>query len=1205
MSCPRCGKVPPQEASLCSDCQAREAPGATRAPGPAAAPRPYTPAFLARTVLSDPSSPVEAERKFVTVLFADVADFTRIAERLDAEEVHALMDGCFRILLPIVHAFGGTVNQFTGDGVMALFGAPVAHEDSVRRACLASLEIREAMGRYGASVRERVGTDFKIRMGLNAGPVVVGAIGDDLRTDYTAQGDTTNLAARMESLAPSGGILVSRSVYESARRDFLFRPLGKVRVKGKEAPQDVYALLERARPTGAGDGRGIRSALVGREPEMDRLELHVLKAKAGQGSVVSVMGEAGIGKSRIVQEFKKRESMHRVTVLEGRCIAMGRNLSFHPVVQILKGWAGIGEDDAEPLAAHKLEAAVRRIHPAQADEIFPFIATLMGVRPGAGHGRRVEGIEGQALEKLILKSIRDLLVRAASLSTVVIIVEDLHWADNSSIDLLVKLFGLARDHPVVFVNVMRPHYRKTGQRILEAVLETAPGLHAEIYVQPLGAASCDLLIDNLLKTDVPQDIKESIKRHAEGNPLFIEEVLRSFIDEGVVERADGRFSFTRETALVVVPRTLRELLLSRIDMLDGEHPSIKPLLKIASVIGRSFLHRILAHVAGPLPDLDEKLAHLKEVQLIREGRREGEREYLFHHALVQEVVYESILQRRRRALHLKTAEAIETIFADRLQEFCGMLAYHFSRAGQLDKAEEYLVKAGAEALKASASSEALHYFKEAFGIYRSKHAEAADPGKVAMFEKNIALALYNRGQHEEAVAHFDRALATYGAGPPRNRFAAALAFLDGSFHFLVSLFLPFLKFRKVPTDRDREAIDLFYKKGSALVVADPRRFFIDSISSFKIATRFDPRQIKNGIGIAVGTSALFSFTGLSFALSRKVLDLARARMDPADTRARIDYDLQHTNLQYFSGNWRAIRPYDGRMTDEALRNGELFQATAHLYWHGCPALYRGSFSVVEEIVRRLQAVGEEYHNDFSLLVKYFLNTNLLMERGRFRDALQEAEAGIAFLKRTGFERSLIELYACKAWVHLQQGEPREAGEALEHADRIRLEVHPVPIQVSGFHRSRFGYDLHRLEAALRAGDGRAASACGKRTARSGRELLRTSRRAARHLVEAGRLLGAYHWMTGRPRKAARWWGWALQKGESMDARLPVSRLCLDMGRRLTAPGSPCREVAGLRGEAYLERAGRLFREMGLSRDARELDRLRQERSAPPAGASRG
>jgi len=249
---------------------------------------------------------VEAERKFVTVLFADVANFTNISEKVDPEDVHRLMDGCFRILLNIIHSFEGTINQFTGDGVMALFGAPVAHEDDVQRACQACLEIQKSMARYSESVKKRYGTDFKIRMGLNSGPVVVGSIGDDLRMDYTAVGDTTNLAARMESLAKSGTILVSRNVYDRARPDFLFTSLGKAKVKGKETLQDVYILRDRIRTPGARTERRIRSIMVGRESEMDRLELHVLKAKTGEGSIVNVIGEAGIGKSRIIEELKKK-----------------------------------------------------------------------------------------------------------------------------------------------------------------------------------------------------------------------------------------------------------------------------------------------------------------------------------------------------------------------------------------------------------------------------------------------------------------------------------------------------------------------------------------------------------------------------------------------------------------------------------------------------------------------------------------------------------------------------------------------------------------------------------------------------------------------------------------------------------------------------------------------------------------------------------
>ena len=344
MKCPKCQRENPEDASFCNGCAhplqtAEQAP-----PIDFTKPHSYTPKFLADKILTTRSA-MEGERKRVTVLFADVAGFTSMSEKLDPEEVHQIMDGCFKILMDEIHNHQGTINQFTGDGVMALFGAPVAIENHAQNACQAALAIQCAIKNYSKELATKYGFEFKMRIGLNTGPVIVGSIGDDLRMDYTAIGDTTNLAARMESMAEAGSILVSPITYKRVGQQFTFEPLGKMSIKGKEKPLNAYALGGQTEKSCSGLDRQIFSEMVGRGRDLNTLELQVNKAINGEGSIVNVIGEAGIGKSRLIAELRNSSVMKRITLLEGRAISIGRNLSFHPIINLLKLWARIKEED--------------------------------------------------------------------------------------------------------------------------------------------------------------------------------------------------------------------------------------------------------------------------------------------------------------------------------------------------------------------------------------------------------------------------------------------------------------------------------------------------------------------------------------------------------------------------------------------------------------------------------------------------------------------------------------------------------------------------------------------------------------------------------------------------------------------------------------------------------------------------------------------
>ncbi len=1190
MKCAKCRCDNPSDAKYCNQCGAHLA-AAVHAGFPDASfdeklakIQRYLPQGLTRKILNQRDR-IEGERKLVTVMFCDMAAFTPLVERLGPEKAYTVMGQIYEILIRRVNDCEGTINEMTGDGIMALFGAPIALEEAPQRALWAARAIHRDIAVFNDQ-NDHLGA-IRMRIGIHAGPVVVGTLGNDLRVEFKAVGDTVNLASRLERMAEPGATFVTHEVFKQTSGMFAFESLGKRFVKGLAESIPVYRLLpgqkDMHRPL-LGSERGIFSEMVGRSSNLDKLELQVMKLINGEGSIVNVIGEAGIGKTRLVTELKQRLSTRRVALIEGRAISMGRNLSFHPIIDLFKTWARIGADDDEQVVFDKLENAVRRLLNDQTGDILPFIAILMGISPPEPYGGRVRGIEGEALEKLIRKSVRDMLVAQCRQQPLIVIIDDLHWADTSSLELLEYLFRLVRQTPLLFINLYRPGYDAKGQCPVPVLDGELAANRIDILLEPLDERMSEALISDMLDLrGFNHAVIAQIVQRAGGNPYFIEEVVRSFIDEGAVVLRDGKFQVTDKFGTMTIPSTINDVLMARIDRLEED---ARDLLKTAAVIGRNFFYRILAEVAGTEQDVDDRLDYLKKTQLILEGERFEELEYQFKHALAQEAAYASILPEKCKALHLKVADTIETVFAEKLHAFYGMLAYHYSRAGHLEKAEDALIKAGQESLKSSASSEALHYYMEALRLYQQKAGEAADSGRLALLEKNIALAFFNRGQYEEAVAYFDRALSYYwqeSVTPEKfslPRLCAALG------HLLLSLWLPWFKFRRVPLGKDREAIDLFFKKLKALGIIDPKRYFIESLYFYQYISRFDLARFDVGYGLYVGASSLFSFSGLSFRLSRKILDAVVEKIPRKDVKAFILYDFAETLHHYLAGNWQSVKRFNEGLVKENLNIGEIYWASLHLHWHGIHQLHQGDLAVAQWLVGQLDEIADVYENDFSRLLKLLLNTGLLLECRRLDEAWAETAAAIEFAKKTQSGLGLIHFYGCRAHLHLAAGDSDAAEAVLQRADAIRQELQPVPWQVSVYLRSRAELDLYRLQEAVSQGRGAALRQRRKQAHGSCRALIRQTRKVAQFRTDACRLMGLYHWLADHPQRALRWWRKALHRGPG--ARIQIARTHFEIGRHLMEARSPASTLGGLDAPSHLATARKEFEELHLIWDLKQL-----------------
>jgi class 3 adenylate cyclase/tetratricopeptide (TPR) repeat protein len=770
-ACPQCGTELPPAAKFCLECGHRL--GAVEA-APVAAPAvalpgedfharlaSYTPKHLAEKILTSRSA-IEGERRQVTVLFTDVAGFTPLAEKLDPEDVHRIMNRCFEMITAEVHRFEGTINQYTGDGVMALFGAPIAHEDGPRRAAHAALGIQRALGDYGRELKAQGGPELKMRIGINAGPVVVGRIGDDLRMDYTAVGDTTNLAARMQQIAQPGSVVVTDATHKLISAFFETLDLGEVTVKG-HAPVRAWEVLrprQRRSRFDASVERGL-TPLVGRVHEVATLIERFGEVKAGRGQVVSISGDAGIGKSRLLLEFRRRlaEAGEAVTWLEGQCISFGQSIPYLPLLDQLRENFGIEEFDGEPEIIAKIEHGMRRM--GQLDPYIPYVRYLLSVDPG---DPAVVAMDAPARRKGVLEAMRALALRGASRRPIVFVFEDLHWIDASTEEYLNALMGSITGAPVMIVLTYRVGYTPPfGNRSFYTTLT----LHTLSETEALGMAELVLGTDQ-----IPAELKAALLDKAEGVPLFVEEVAKTLLDLGVLRRENGGLRMVRAMGEVSVPETIHGIIMARLDRLGEDG---KRTVQLASVIGRQFLQRLLERIAGLSGKLEGLLQELKALEIIYEQGLLPEPAYIFKHAVIQDVAYGSLLKERRRELHRAVGGAIEELYPDRLADHYQELAHHFVNGEDWPKAFEYLVRTGDRAKDAFANQTALDSYAKALEV-ASRVSPPLAPRRIMEIYQRRGQIWRLMSRPPDSLADLDRMLAM--ARKEGDRFAEAQALVD-------------------------------------------------------------------------------------------------------------------------------------------------------------------------------------------------------------------------------------------------------------------------------------------------------------------------------------------------------------------------------------------------------------------------------------------
>ena len=730
------------------------------------------------------------ENRLITALFADISGFTALSAAQSSEAIFQLVQDCFKQLVSIVASYEGSISGFRGDGLLALFGAPILHENDAERAILAAIDMRNAMQNQ----------QLEVSIGVNTALMTVGEIQTQLHREYTAYGTDINLAKRLQEAANPGQILVGAGTHRLTRRAFDFETLPSLSLKGFPRPVTGYAVQQvKTHPEKLRGIEGLRARMIGREHEFAELKEATDGWLGGQGQIISIIGEAGIGKSRLVTELKEYlanvervanslivertvsspEVRNQPQYLEGRCVSIGQPISYWPFLDILRAYFGLSEEDDAPTRTRKVTESTTHLFPQSAEEFLPFLGNLLSIRFGNDLDERLTFATPEQVRHQTLMRLRDLFGTLAKKQPLLLILEDLHWADDLSLDLLSLLMDSLATTPMMLLCVYRPEKEHRVWQLSNQAQRKCLDRYTEITLKQLSSRESRQLVETLLTIDnLPESVKEMILRKSEGNPFFIEEVIRSLIEQDLVYRDGERWKAREAIFDIDVPDTIQSVLLARVDRLQAE---AKYVLQCASVIGRLFKYRLLEHLAQHERNLEDYLSEFEERELVYEERTVPELEYAFKHALTQEATYQSILQRRRMEFHHQVAVGIERLYRERLEEYYEELAHHYSRSEDAEKAVEYLLKAGEKAKRSYANETAISHFQKALEMLEQQGLGLSRRSRIETMERqdwklealqSLGEVYWGIGKIVESVKVFNQAIAlAKEIGVPRRPLA--------------------------------------------------------------------------------------------------------------------------------------------------------------------------------------------------------------------------------------------------------------------------------------------------------------------------------------------------------------------------------------------------------------------------------------------------
>jgi class 3 adenylate cyclase/tetratricopeptide (TPR) repeat protein len=707
-ACPNCGESNPPQYKFCGECGYNLTVPSEPTPKDLSFEEKldkiqrYLPKGLTKKILGQREK-IEGERKQVTVMFCDMEGFTPLVEQLGPEEAYGIMDQVYEILIHKVHDYEGTVNEMTGDGIMALFGAPIALEDAPQRAIRSAHAIHREMARFSDKLnQEREGIPpLKMRVGIHTGPVVVGTLGNDLRVEFKAVGDTVNLASRVEGLAKSGTTYVTGETFKLTEGLFRFEALGEQKIKGKEVLINVYRVIApstRRTRFDVSAERGL-APFVGRDRELELLLDGFERVKEGRGQAFSIMAEAGIGKSRLLYEFRKAVANEDVTFLEGKCLSYSKSVAYHPVIDVLKSNFDVREEDSDSEIREKVQRGLKILGADEASKL-PYLLELFSVKDSGMDKIPMSPEEKRAR---ITEVVKGITVGGSEIRPLIMAIEDLHWVDKSSEEYFKSLLDGISGARIFLIFTYRPEFVHTwGGR----------SFHSQLTLNRLSNRESLTMMANLLGTeDINRDLETLILEKTEGVPFFIEEFVKSLKDLQVIEKKGNTCGIAKDIDTVIIPSTIQDVIMARVDILPEE---TKGVLQAGSVVGREFSHELIQTITGlQEQELLTHLSVLKDSELVYERGIYPQSIYIFKHAFTQAVAYETLLLKRRKVLHGLVGKAIEELYQERIEEHVDLLYHHFYLAENWPKAVAYGRQAANRAYRLSQFHEAVTLLEQA------------------------------------------------------------------------------------------------------------------------------------------------------------------------------------------------------------------------------------------------------------------------------------------------------------------------------------------------------------------------------------------------------------------------------------------------------------------------------------------------------------
>jgi len=972
--CPQCGAITPAIGKFCKACghnltiPSEPLPKKLSIDEKLEKIQRYLPKGLTEKILSQKDR-IEGERKQVTVMFCDMEGFTSLSEKIGPEEAYAIMDKVYEILIHKVHDYEGTVNEMTGDGIMALFGAPVALEDASQRAIRSSLAIHREMAKFSDQLRqEKKDMPFvKMRIGIHTGPVVVGTVGNDLRVEFKAVGDTVNLASRMEGQAQPGRM-----------------------IKGKEEPVNVYRAISPSTRRTRFDVSAERGLipLAGRERELELMLDGLERSKAGRGQAFSITAEAGVGKSRLLYEFRKAVANEDVTFLEGRCLSYSRAVAYHPLIDILKANFDIHESDVDLNIKEKVESGLNILGVDETSTL-PSLLELLSVKDSC-----IDKIpmSPEAKKYRIMEAFKQIVLKGSEIRVLILAFEDLHWIDKSSEELLKYVLESIPGARILLIFTYRPEFVHTWG---------AKSYHSQVMLNRLSNRESLIMVSHLLGTEeLDKNLEEFILEKVEGVPFFIEELIKSLKDLKVIAREDGKYRIKQDIKEVTIPATIQDVIMARIDSLPQE---MKSLLQTVSVVGRESSYDLIKRITGLTEqELMSQLSLLKDSELLYERGIYPQSTYIFKHALTQEVAYNSLLLKRKKEIHEGIGRAMEAQHQDRPEEHYEMLAYHYGRSANADKAVRYLDLANQKAAKLNAMEEAKTYFDEVSALLDAlpeteenrqrricllvnqgivffllfKFSEYYDlltryeATARGLGNPELLGAFYARlGQCEYSFGHYDRAIQTLTKAIKLSKETGNLEDLGYAYGFLVTTYLDLSDYDKV-----------FSSKEDALLIFEQK---------------FDPRWYVHTLSIASRACSSLGRWAEAAKIGKKALSVAEEYSD----NSLITFASWNISINY---GWefdivRAIE-YGELAIEKAQTHGDMAWAQRSLGWALCRAgKHKKGIELLVNVLPTF-GVGQYLSGEMDLLC--FLGEGYFLA-GDEHKARQTLEEGLEIASRCG------------------------------------------------------------------------------------------------------------------------------------------------------------------------------------------------------------